>query len=112
MRCILCDRCKKIVEDERKIKVVTYARPLNIGGGKHPARSDDRQMNDHIWTMEICPACAEAFEEFMEPQNDTVPDENPGTTPGTDPGTNPGTDPDDPSDDPEDTSGESGEATE
>lgn len=67
MRCILCDRCKKIVEDERKIKVVSYARPLNIGAtnAKCPTRADDRQMNELIWTKELCPICAEAFENFM-----------------------------------------------
>lgn len=72
MRCILCDRCKKIVEDERKIKVVTYARPLGIVPRDKclVARADDRQFNDVIWTMELCPACAEELENFM------VPDEN------------------------------------
>ncbi len=70
MRCILCDRCKKIVEDERKVKVVTYARPLNAGiprEGKCPTRADDRQMNEQIWTKELCPNCAEEFEIFMSP---------------------------------------------
>ena len=67
MRCILCDRCKKIVEDERKIKVVSYARPLCAGATnvKCPTRADDRQMNDLIWTKELCSICAEAFENFM-----------------------------------------------
>ncbi len=73
MRCVLCDRCKKIVEDERKIKVVTYARPLNAGlpcdSNKCPPRADDRQMNEHIWTKELCPTCAEAFESFMSPDD-------------------------------------------
>ena len=53
MRCTLCDRCKKIVENERKIKVVTYARPLESKPGvRCPAPANDRQMNDHIWTNE------------------------------------------------------------
>lgn len=88
MRCILCDRCKKIVEDERKIKIVTYARPLNTGANvKCPTRADERTMNDHIWTKEVCPSCAEEFENFMEPEEIPVnppedppaelPDENP-----------------------------------
>lgn len=65
MKCILCDRCKKVVEDERKIKVVTYARPLN-SGVRCPAPADNRQMNDHIWTKELCSTCAEEFENFMD----------------------------------------------
>lgn len=67
MRCVLCDRCKKIVEDERKIKAVTYARPLNVcPNAKTPPRADDRQVSDLVWTKELCPACAEEFETFME----------------------------------------------
>lgn len=79
MRCILCDRCKKIVEDERKIKVITFVRPLSTSpGSKCPNRADDRQMNDHIWTKEVCPTCAEEFEDFMDPA--VTPDE-PSVTP-------------------------------
>lgn len=78
MRCILCDRCKKIVEDERKIKVVTYARPLKFGADiRCPDRADDRAMNEHIWTKEICPACAEEFEGFMIPNVDSDADDSP-----------------------------------
>lgn len=68
MRCILCDRCGKIVEDQQKIKHVTYTRPLNTTNC--PTRGDDRAMNDLIWTKEICPSCAETFEEFMAFQPD------------------------------------------
>ena len=42
MRCTLCDRCKKIVENERKIKVVTYARPLESKPGVR--RSEERRV--------------------------------------------------------------------
>lgn len=67
MRCTLCDRCKKIIENERKIKVVTYARPLEVRpGARCPAPANDRQMNDHIWTKELCPECALEFESFMD----------------------------------------------
>lgn len=67
MRCTICDRCNRIVEDERKLKVVTYARPLNVGASvRCPAPGDNRQMNDHIWTKELCPDCAIEFEEFMD----------------------------------------------
>ncbi len=72
MRCVLCDRCKKIVEDERKIKVVTYARPLNVcTSTKTPPRADDRQVSDLIWTKELCPVCAEELEGFMTPVGST-----------------------------------------
>lgn len=62
MRCILCDRCKTIVENPRKIKVVTYAKPLST---KTPVKADDSAMCDHIWTKELCPSCSEELENFM-----------------------------------------------
>ena len=62
MRCILCDRCKSIVEDFRKIKVVTYAKPLTPG----PVNADEPSKADRLWTKELCQACAEELENFME----------------------------------------------
>ena len=89
MRCTLCDRCKKIVENERKIKVVTYARPLESKPGiRCPAPANDRQMNDHIWTKELCPECALAFESFMDMEDNSGT--GGGTTGGDTPGDNTG----------------------
>jgi len=69
------------VEDERKIKVVTYARPLNTGiNAKCPNRADDRQMNEQIWTKELCPSCAEEFESFMTMDEAATPDDSSGGT--------------------------------
>lgn len=62
MRCILCDRCREIVRDERKIKIVTFAKSLRPG----PVRADSpASVVDHIWTKELCPACSDELENFM-----------------------------------------------
>ncbi len=70
MRCILCDRCKKIVENEKKMRMITCARPIAHPKPDAPPvayRGDDRKMNDIIWMKELCMSCAEELEEFMEP---------------------------------------------
>lgn len=66
MKCIMCDRCKKIIEDSQQHRVVTCARPIKRRNddGKKAYRGDDRQMNDIIWEKDLCTECAAALEEF------------------------------------------------
>lgn len=69
MRCILCDRCRKIVGDEQKMRVITCARPLMCpkpGTPPSQYRGDDRQMNDIMWMKEVCASCAMELDAFME----------------------------------------------
>ena len=74
MKCILCDRCKKIIEDPAQHRVLTCARPLKRRNddGKKPYRGDDKMMNDIIWEKEICSDCLDALEEFFEQTVDPV----------------------------------------
>lgn len=67
MKCVLCDKCKQIIEDPQKRRVVTCARPIahRSDDGKKPYRGDDRQMNDIIWEKDLCTDCAAALEEFL-----------------------------------------------
>lgn len=73
MRCIICDRCGKIIDDQKQIRVVTCARPIhykkcdNVSFGQY--RGDSRQMNDIMWEAELCGECVIDLETFME--NDT-----------------------------------------
>lgn len=77
MRCILCDRCKKIVGDSRKIRVVTYSRPLYTDPcSKTPERADNHATNDVLWTKELCPDCAEGLETFMSQATDPGSDDS------------------------------------
>ena len=51
MKCIVCDRCKTIIENPRRCRVITCARPLKPRtacdkGGKVPYRGNDPQQND------------------------------------------------------------------
>lgn len=65
MKCILCDRCKKIIEDPAQHRVLTCARPLKRRNddGKKPYRGDDKMMNDIIWEKDLCTDCATELEE-------------------------------------------------
>ncbi len=72
MKCILCDRCKKVIEKPDQRRVVTCARPLRPrpcpeGLGRPPYRGDDPQMNDIIWGKDLCTACAAELEAFVSP---------------------------------------------
>ncbi len=74
MKCILCDRCKKIIEDPQQHRVLTCARPIRRRNddGKKPYRGDDRQMNDIIWEKDLCTECASEIEcATAPPANDS-----------------------------------------
>lgn len=74
MKCIVCDRCKKIIETPRNCRVITCAKPLKLPtqNCKVPYRGNDRQQNDIIWEKEICSDCLDALEEFFEQTVDPV----------------------------------------
>lgn len=73
MKCILCDRCKKIIEDPAQHRVLTCARPLKRRNddGKKPYRGDDKMMNDIIWEKDLCTDCAAELEEATFPVEDS-----------------------------------------
>lgn len=72
MRCVLCDRCKEIIKDLRKIKVVTSAKPLLVDPGvKRADRADNPATNDILWTKELCQDCYDELEAFMSNEADS-----------------------------------------
>lgn len=82
MKCIVCDRCKTIIEDPRKCRVITCARPLRIDPDarqcKSPYRGDDPKTNDLLWTKELCSECIDELDAFFE--SESGGDENGGNT--------------------------------
>ena len=71
MKCIVCDRCKAIIENSRRCRVITCARPLKPRtscdkGGKVPYRGNDPQQNDLLWEKEVCDKCLDELEAFFE----------------------------------------------
>lgn len=98
MRCIICDRCGKIIQDPKQMRVVTCARPIRkpVCGEANGVvyRGNDRQLNDILWEAELCGECVIDLESFMEksaggedtpdpsgPEDPTEPDPTDPTTP-------------------------------
>lgn len=77
MKCIVCDRCKTIIENPRRCRVITCARPLKprtgCDKGKIPYHGNDPQQNDILWGKEICDKCLDELEAFFESGNDVAP---------------------------------------
>lgn len=96
MKCIVCDRCKKIIEDKRKCRVITCAKPFNPAMmDKRYYRGNSPKDNDIFWVKEICLDCLDELEVFFgaeaipdnppdiggdEPGDDNTDPENPDTT--------------------------------
>ena len=77
MKCIVCDRCKQIIENPRNCRVITCAKPLKppIVPAEHcktQYRGNDRQQNDILWEKEVCLDCLDALEEFFAAGAGTV----------------------------------------
>lgn len=81
MKCIVCDRCKKIIENLRQCRVITCARPLRPKAPEPPCSNkpayhgNDPRMNDVFWEKELCDDCLNDLESFMETAPNTPPDE-------------------------------------
>lgn len=105
MKCIVCDRCKTIIENPRRCRVITCARPLKLRtvcdkGGKVPYRGNDPQQNDLLWEKEICDKCLDELEAFFEVGGDVEPHPPESSEPDPDIPTDP--------DDPGESGGETG----
>lgn len=81
MKCILCDRCKQVIENPRHARVLTCARPFRLqpeppcSNSKPPYRGDDPRMNDILWEKELCNNCLDDLEAFLATEPDVAPDE-------------------------------------
>lgn len=66
MRCIMCDKCKEIIEDPKQVRILTCSRPM-----KRPAQQESakREYNpptqDVIWDKELCTKCAMEIESLI-----------------------------------------------
>lgn len=107
MKCIVCDRCKAIIENPRRCRVITCARPLKPRtscdkGGKVPYRGNDPQQNDLLWEKEVCDKCLDELEAFFEAGEGI----NPHPPEPTEPDPDIPTDPDNPDENDDETGGE------
>lgn len=69
MKCIICDKCKKTIEDPRQVRTITCSRPLRRRHDEdEPCRNrcDDPRMNDIIWEKDLCQECVAEVEALIE----------------------------------------------
>lgn len=77
MKCIVCDKCKKVIEDVRRCRVITCAKPFRPDVMDKPNyRGNEPRDNDIQWTKELCPDCVEALTEFIDQPEDGDGNEN------------------------------------
>jgi len=58
MRCIMCDKCKTVIEDPSQVRIVTCSRPMK----KAPDSTSKPPSQDVVWDKELCIDCALAIE--------------------------------------------------
>jgi len=72
MKCIVCDRCKKIIDNPRNFRVITCAKPLKLPteNCKVPYHGNDKQQNDILWEKDICLECLDVLETFFDTESE------------------------------------------
>lgn len=76
MRCIICDKCKTIIEDPKQVRVLTCSRPMKRSAQQEPAKREfNPPTQDIIWDKELCVKCAMEIETLI---NGKDGDENAG----------------------------------
>lgn len=97
MKCIICDRCGKVIKKASKAKIITCARPLVspdscICENARPVKTVPKKpLRETVWEKELCEACLDELEDFIYPEEPVEP--KPDVPDPTDP-----TDPKDPTD--------------
>lgn len=101
MKCIICDRCGKVIKRANKTRIITCARSLVpvdscVCENARPVKAAPRKpLRETVWEKELCEVCLDELEAFIDPEEpaDPKPDQPDPTDPAdpTDP-----TDPPDP----------------
>lgn len=87
MRCIICDKCKKEIQDPRRIRRISCVRPAKRPKPWEPQQEkpDTPPLQDLFWEKEICIDCALLLEEWLDAPPEEKPDPTPEPTPKPDP---------------------------
>jgi len=67
MRCIVCDKCKTILEDYKAARSVALTRTMQ----KKSRDTNGRDDQDVIWQKDLCVACAASVEDFISSTDDS-----------------------------------------
>lgn len=66
MRCIMCDKCKEIIEDPKQVRIITCSRPMKCQAQREPEKREfNTPKQDIIWDKELCVKCALEIETLI-----------------------------------------------
>lgn len=71
MKCIMCDKCKEIIEDPAQVRIITCSRPMKRPAVQEAAKREfDPHKQDVIWDKELCIKCALEIESLINDEPD------------------------------------------
>lgn len=71
MRCIICDKCKAIIEDPKQVRILTCSRHMKRPAGQETVKREfNAPTQDIIWDKELCVKCAMEIETLVNGEAD------------------------------------------
>lgn len=67
MKCTVCDRCKKIIENPKQLRILTSAKPIKPPPSKLYSPTDP-MFNEISWKCDLCVKCSEELEKQIFPE--------------------------------------------
>lgn len=78
MKCTICDKCKKIIENPKQLRVLTCSKPVKPhGGNPRTFNPTDPMSNDISWSYDLCVRCSEEIERLISPDDDSYEPDGP-----------------------------------
>lgn len=79
MKCIICDRCGKVIKKANKARVITCAKPLAgvdscVCENAAPVRVPQKKpLRETVWEKELCETCLDELEALLDPEEPVEP---------------------------------------
>ena len=68
MRCIMCDKCKEIIDDPKQVRILTCSRPMKRPPQPCTTTTKTESVppaQDIIWDKELCVKCVMEIEKLI-----------------------------------------------
>lgn len=79
MRCIICDKCRKTIEEPSQVRIISCTRPIARPACKDTEKDGSdtkhRPPQDLIWSKELCVECALGIEDGIAGTKESPQDE-------------------------------------
>lgn len=67
MRCVICDKCKSVIERPDDVRIITCSRPRKPVS-EPAARTNEPPKQEVLWRSEVCVKCAIEIEDLIKIQ--------------------------------------------